>query len=134
MLQTLCFCSYCLIFIFSENPCPITFETPPVVKESGRITLTCSTLSSCPSNPQIQDLYSQQTHEEQKSTKASFTANWQDNGKEFSCQTENNTDKYLIRNVSITVECKFMNWDFIYALSTKTVGICTTDINFPNVN
>lgn len=87
-----------------ENPCPITFETPPVVKESGRITLTCSTLSSCPSNPQIQDLYSQQTHEEQKSTKASFTANWQDNGKEFSCQTENNTDKYLIRNVSITVE------------------------------
>ncbi|XP_041797521.1 B-cell receptor CD22 isoform X2 [Chelmon rostratus] len=39
----------------TENPCPITFQKPPPVTQSATVTLTCSTLSSCPSNPQIKD-------------------------------------------------------------------------------
>ncbi|KAM9353531.1 B-cell receptor CD22 [Symphorus nematophorus] len=33
-----------------------------------------------------------------------FTPSWQDDGKEFSCQTQDNKDPYLIRNVSVNVE------------------------------
>ncbi|XP_068592285.1 B-cell receptor CD22-like [Cebidichthys violaceus] len=95
-----------------ENPCLITFEKPPVVNESDSITLTCSTLSSCPSNPQIGGLTQlssiplsapQQNNGKQKSTTVSLTVIWQDDGREFSCQTDD-TDKYLIRNISLTVE------------------------------
>ncbi|XP_044064256.1 B-cell receptor CD22 [Siniperca chuatsi] len=92
----------------AENPCPITFEKPTVVNENDTITLTCSTLSSCPSNLKIEGLTQllkpQQTDEKQKSVTVSFTATWQDDGKEFSCQTEENKDTYLIRNISFTVE------------------------------
>ncbi|XP_035528337.1 B-cell receptor CD22 isoform X2 [Morone saxatilis] len=96
----------------TENPCPITFEKPPVVNESDTITLTCSTLRSCPSNPEIEDLTQlsptlsnlQQPDEKQKSTKVNFTANWQDDGRKFSCKTQDNKDTYLIRNISVTVE------------------------------
>ncbi|KAI3360573.1 hypothetical protein L3Q82_002441 [Scortum barcoo] len=94
----------------AENPCPLTFEKPPVVKESGKIALTCSTLSSCPSYPLIQDLKGPDTKEYtpvgegKNSTTASITVSWQDDGKEFSCQTHDNKDSYLIQNVSVTVE------------------------------
>ncbi len=59
-----------------------------------------------------------------KSITASFTVNWWDDGKEFSCQTQDNKDSYLIKNVSVTVECKFMNGEFIDVMSAITVVIC----------
>ncbi|KAM6936527.1 B-cell receptor CD22 [Lycodopsis pacificus] len=95
-----------------ENPCLITFEKPPVVHEADAITLTCSTLSTCTSNPQIGGLTQlsptplsapQQIKGKLKSTTVRFTVNWQDEGKEFSCKTDD-TDKNLIRNISLTVE------------------------------
>uniref|UniRef100_A0A3B4Z0G7 B-cell receptor CD22 n=1 Tax=Seriola lalandi dorsalis TaxID=1841481 RepID=A0A3B4Z0G7_SERLL len=94
-----------------ENPCLLTFQKPPAVNESDTITLTCSTLRSCNSKLQIQDLgqsqpltqsYSVKQHE--KSTTVSFTTRLQDNGKVFLCQTEGNEDRYSIRNISVTVE------------------------------
>ncbi|XP_067367053.1 B-cell receptor CD22-like isoform X1 [Channa argus] len=93
----------------TENPCPITFENPPAVMESEQITLTCSTRGSCTSEPQIEDLpllsSSQSLNQHQSKTHTvSFTASWQDNGKVFSCKTADNTDDYLIRNISLTVE------------------------------
>ncbi|XP_037642070.1 B-cell receptor CD22 isoform X2 [Sebastes umbrosus] len=96
-----------------ENPCPITFEEPPVVNESDNITLKCSTSTSCRSNLQIQDSTQmssslpselQQIRGEPESTTRKFTINWQDDGKKFSCQTENNEDKYLVRNITMNVE------------------------------
>ncbi|XP_031708901.1 B-cell receptor CD22 isoform X2 [Anarrhichthys ocellatus] len=95
-----------------ENPCLITFEKPPVVNESDTINLTCSTLSSCPSSPKIGGLTQlsptplpapQQINGKQNCATVSFTVNWQDDGKEFSCQTDA-TDKNLIRYISLTVE------------------------------
>ncbi|XP_034385013.1 B-cell receptor CD22 [Cyclopterus lumpus] len=95
-----------------ENPCPITFEEPPAVNEFDTVTLTCSTLMSCPSNPQIGDLTQlsptqfstpQHNNANVKSTTVSLTVRWQDHGKEFSCQTDDR-DKYIIRNISLTVE------------------------------
>ncbi|XP_051261424.1 hemicentin-2 [Dicentrarchus labrax] len=102
-----------LTLTVTENPCPITFEKPAVVKESDMITLTCSTLHSCPLNLEIKDLTQpsltlstnlQQPDEKQKRTKLNFTANWLDDGRNFSCQTKDNTDTYLIRNINVTVE------------------------------
>lgn len=112
--------AHILIFIFSENPCLITFEKPAVVKENNTVTLTCSTLSSCPSNPQIENSTDSPLQEDtkQKTTTFKFEANWRDDGKTFSCQTQDNKDEHLIRNVSLTVECKFLNAEFIYVAST----------------
>ncbi|XP_054477154.1 B-cell receptor CD22 [Anoplopoma fimbria] len=94
-----------------ENPCLITFEKPPVVNEGDTVTLTCSTLSSCSKNPQIGDLTElfptplskHPENGQKKSTAVSFTVDWQDDGKVFSCWT-NVSDKHLIRNISLTVE------------------------------
>ncbi|XP_055359121.1 B-cell receptor CD22 isoform X2 [Betta splendens] len=91
----------------TDNPCPITFENQPPVKENDTITLTCSTLSSCSSSPQITDLsnlHSTKLNESKTHKSVSFTASWQDDGRAFSCQDPNNSDKYLMRNVSVTVE------------------------------
>uniref|UniRef100_A0A8D2ZU53 B-cell receptor CD22 n=1 Tax=Scophthalmus maximus TaxID=52904 RepID=A0A8D2ZU53_SCOMX len=96
--------------IVEENQCPLTFEQPPAVFESRTLTLTCSTSSSCPSNLRIQDLTSlhpthiPDTHPNEKRTSVSFVASWMDDGKVFSCQTQDNMDKHLIRNISISVE------------------------------
>ncbi|XP_035862371.1 B-cell receptor CD22 isoform X2 [Sander lucioperca] len=93
-----------------ENPCPITFEKPAAVNESGMITLTCSTSSSCTSKLQIGGLTQlsptpqQRNNEKTKSTTVTLTVNWNDDGKEFSCKTQDNEDKYLIKNISVTVE------------------------------
>ncbi|CAK6964279.1 B-cell receptor CD22 [Scomber scombrus] len=92
-----------------ENPCPIIFEKPPTVKENETVTLTCSTLNSCPSNPQIEGLTHLPTKsitptESIKSTMVSFTANWMDDGKEFSCQTHDKPDRCMVRNISVVVE------------------------------
>ncbi|AWO96238.1 putative B-cell receptor CD22-like [Scophthalmus maximus] len=95
---------------YNENQCPLTFEQPPAVFESRTLTLTCSTSSSCPSNLRIQDLTSlhpthiPDTHPNEKRTSVSFVASWMDDGKVFSCQTQDNMDKHLIRNISISVE------------------------------
>nr|XP_033496826.1 B-cell receptor CD22 [Epinephelus lanceolatus] len=100
-----------VILTVKENPCPLTFEKPPILNESEIITLTCSTSSSCPSNPEIEGLTQltptptskpQQIEEKQKSTTVSFPVDWQDDGKTFSCKTLD--DEYLIQNISITVE------------------------------
>ncbi|KAK5862001.1 hypothetical protein PBY51_017434 [Eleginops maclovinus] len=89
----------------TENPCPITFEKPPAVKESDLITLTCSTPSPCQSNVHISSKPPNSTTQSNHNTiKETFKVTWEDDGKEFSCQTQNNQDSYLIRNVSVTVE------------------------------
>ncbi|XP_071326037.1 B-cell receptor CD22 isoform X2 [Trachinotus anak] len=99
-----------VILKVQENPCLLTFQKPPAVNESDTIKLTCSTLSSCSSNPQIQDFqsppkpFSTSPHVDKKSTTIHFTASWEDDGKVFSCQTEDNTDKYFIQNITVTVE------------------------------
>uniref|UniRef100_A0A8C9YCJ4 B-cell receptor CD22 n=1 Tax=Sander lucioperca TaxID=283035 RepID=A0A8C9YCJ4_SANLU len=80
------------------------------VNESGMITLTCSTSSSCTSKLQIGGLTQlsptpqQRNNEKTKSTTVTLTVNWNDDGKEFSCKTQDNEDKYLIKNISVTVE------------------------------
>ncbi|XP_047196707.1 vascular cell adhesion protein 1 isoform X2 [Hippoglossus stenolepis] len=92
------------------NRCPLTFEEPAVVVESDEVTLTCSTSSSCPSNPHIQDVTqidrTQVTgfHQVKERTTFSFRASREDDGRVFSCQTQDNTDKYLIRNITVTVK------------------------------
>ncbi|XP_053289596.1 B-cell receptor CD22 isoform X2 [Pleuronectes platessa] len=93
------------------NRCPLTFEGPAAVVESDVVTLTCSTSSSCPSHPQIQDVTqidrTQVTgyhQDKERTTTFSFTASREDDGREFSCQTQDNTDKYLIRNIKVTVK------------------------------
>ncbi|XP_065813928.1 B-cell receptor CD22 isoform X3 [Labrus bergylta] len=99
-----------LVLTVTENLCPITFEKPPVVNESRMISLRCSTLSSCPSNLKIEGLPSEpfapDLHKEgnQKIVSKQISANWQDDGKELSCQTKDNKDAYLIRKISLTVE------------------------------
>lgn len=97
--------------------------------ENDTVTLKCSTLSSCPLNLQIQDLKAPPTEEHQvderkKSITARLKVTWLDDGKQFSCQTQDNNDRYLIKNVSVTVECKFMNGEFIDVMSAITVVIC----------
>ncbi|XP_053289627.1 sialoadhesin [Pleuronectes platessa] len=93
------------------NRCPLTFEGPAAVVESDVVTLTCSTSSSCPLRPQIQDVTqidrTQVTgyhQDKERTTTFSFTASRHDDGRVFSCQTQDNTDKYLIRNIKVTVK------------------------------
>ncbi|XP_040899316.1 B-cell receptor CD22 [Toxotes jaculatrix] len=91
------------------NQCLLTFKKPPAVKENDTITLTCSTLSSCPSDPKIEGLPQRDpplltNSQQKKNITVSFKASWEDDGKEFSCQTQDNTDKYSIKNISVTVE------------------------------
>ncbi|XP_053289632.1 sialic acid-binding Ig-like lectin 5 [Pleuronectes platessa] len=94
------------------NRCPLTFEGPAAVVESHVVTLTCSTLSPCPLRPHIQDVTQiDQTQvtgshqdNERTTTTFSFTASRQDDGRVFSCQTQDNKDKYLIRNIKVTVK------------------------------
>ncbi|XP_060905393.1 B-cell receptor CD22 [Labrus mixtus] len=99
-----------LVLTVTENPCPITFEKPPVVIENSTISLRCSTLSSCPSDLKIEGLpggpftSALQPEGNQKIVSHSFSANWQHDGKELSCQTKDNTDASLIRKISLTVE------------------------------
>ncbi|XP_053289583.1 B-cell receptor CD22 [Pleuronectes platessa] len=94
------------------NRCPLTFEGPAAVVESDKVTLTCNTSISCPSNPHIQDVtQNDQTQvtgsqQDNERTTFSFTASWEHDGRVFSCQTQDNKDKYLIRNITVTVKYK----------------------------
>ncbi|XP_053289611.1 B-cell receptor CD22 isoform X2 [Pleuronectes platessa] len=94
----------------TENRCPLTFKGPAVVVESNEVTLTCNTSSSCPSRPHIQDVtqidQTQVTgsHQDKERTTFSFRARRQDDGRVFSCQTQDNKDKYLIQNITVTVK------------------------------
>nr|XP_046255908.1 B-cell receptor CD22 [Scatophagus argus]XP_046255909.1 B-cell receptor CD22 [Scatophagus argus] len=119
----------------TENLCPITFENPPVVNESHPIKLTCSTSRSCPSHPRIENFaqltpvskdqkYSKDHPNEPlddiwKTSTVSFTARPEDDGKEFSCQTEDNKDKYLIRSITLSVQ---------YAPKNVSATVSHTDI------
>ncbi|XP_061573942.1 uncharacterized protein LOC133440635 [Cololabis saira] len=97
-----------------ENPCPITFKGPQAVKENEMVTLTCATLSSCPSSPQIGTSMQRPSIQMSESLRTNtgspksitqiFNVSWKDDGIVFSCQTADNKDKYLIRNLSLTVE------------------------------
>nr|XP_061839295.1 B-cell receptor CD22 [Nerophis lumbriciformis] len=91
----------------SDNPCPITFENPSPVTEGSKVTLTCSTLTSCSSEPEILDFYwlrpSVSKKQNTKTSTVSFTARQQDDSRKFSCQTEN-SDHYLIKNITLEVE------------------------------
>ncbi|MEQ2250856.1 hypothetical protein ILYODFUR_005131 [Ilyodon furcidens] len=94
-----------------ENPCILNFSQPPVVTENKAVTLTCSTLISCNSDLQINTLKQLPTAKQSsyntnktKTINFSFTASWEDDGTVFSCQTQENKDKFLIRNITLTVE------------------------------
>ncbi|TKS82410.1 B-cell receptor CD22 B-lymphocyte cell adhesion molecule [Collichthys lucidus] len=90
-----------------DNPCPITFvQKPPIVKESGKIELACSTLNSCPLKLRIQESTQPpwQRYSERRSNVRSLTASWLDDGKTYSCQTEDNKDPYLIQNITLNLE------------------------------
>ncbi|KAM9852065.1 B-cell receptor CD22-like [Aulostomus maculatus] len=91
--------------MLADNPCPIDFEEPPAVEESREVTLRCSTSPSCPSKLQIHSsgLVMASALVKEHAT-FSFATTWQDNRRTFSCQTDGNTDKYLVRTVSLTVE------------------------------
>ncbi|XP_013130375.1 B-cell receptor CD22 isoform X1 [Oreochromis niloticus] len=93
----------------AENPCLLTFEEPKNVTENNTVTLTCHTLTSCTSDPEIKALgpLSLSLIQSKKSSKRatlSFNVTLEDDGRMFSCQTENNKDPCLIRNISLTVE------------------------------
>ncbi|KAM4579837.1 B-cell receptor CD22 [Odontesthes bonariensis] len=119
-----------------ENPCPITFKSPQVVTENETVTLTCSTLSSCPSCPNISILgqlpsthlpqsdcvpqsHTVSTMETSKNTMYTFIASWKDDGAVFSCQMPDNKDTYLIRNISLTVN--YAPKDILAKMSPRTV-------------
>ncbi|CAN9513880.1 unnamed protein product [Ophioblennius macclurei] len=90
-----------------DNPCPITFEKPPVVQENATVKLNCYTSASCSSNLQLETSKQPRNAHENSSSKRiifTFKATWQDDGTGFSCKTEGNSDKYLIKNVTVTVE------------------------------
>uniref|UniRef100_A0A3Q4MMY7 B-cell receptor CD22 n=1 Tax=Neolamprologus brichardi TaxID=32507 RepID=A0A3Q4MMY7_NEOBR len=92
----------------ADNPCLLTFEEPKTVTENDNVTLTCHTLTSCTSDPEIKALgpLSPSLIQSKKSPNTatlSFKVTWEDDGRMFSCQTENNTDPCLIRNISLTV-------------------------------
>lgn len=104
-------------FLLSDNPCPITLEKQSVINKSATLDLRCSTLISCPSRLQLQlsgkpteTLSSSQKNI--KTTVARINASWNDDGREISCQTENNRDPYLIRRINLTVECELKNREF----------------------
>lgn len=115
--------------LFPENPCLITFSQPPAVMTNNTVTLTCSTSISCNSDPQINTLEQGPSpkwlsfhsianeSETTKSTNLSFTASWEDDGRVFSCQTSENKDKYLNRNVTLTVECKSLKYILVSFLT-----------------
>uniref|UniRef100_UPI0037E8DD0E B-cell receptor CD22 n=1 Tax=Semicossyphus pulcher TaxID=241346 RepID=UPI0037E8DD0E len=88
-----------------DNPCPITFEKPPVVNESSKITLKCSTQSSCQSKLKLKGYPGESSESEQiaESIEKRLEVTWQDDGREISCQTVDNEDEHLIRKISLTV-------------------------------
>ncbi|XP_054638688.1 B-cell receptor CD22-like isoform X4 [Dunckerocampus dactyliophorus] len=95
-----------VVVTVEDNPCPITFGNPSPVKENTMVTLTCSTLTSCPSRPQIGDgRLSPLASQRQTGMRSSFvwTAGWRDDGREFSCQTQDNTDTYLTQKITLLV-------------------------------
>ncbi|XP_072249885.1 B-cell receptor CD22 [Leuresthes tenuis] len=119
-----------------ENPCLITFNSPRAVMENDLVTLTCSTLNSCPSCPNISILgqlsstqlpwsacvpqsHTVSTMETSKNFTYTFMASWKDDGAVFSCQMPDNTDTYLIRNISLTV--KYAPKDVLAKMSSSTV-------------
>lgn len=98
--------------IFSENLCPITFQNQPHVNESASVYLRCATLDSCHLRPILSAVPSKNfTYSDQniKSIVAQFTASWEDDGMEISCQVENNKDPYLIRKIKLMVNCELRN-------------------------
>ncbi|XP_071376425.1 B-cell receptor CD22-like [Centroberyx affinis] len=105
------------------NPCQIIFETPPVVKENGTVTLRCSTSSSC-AYPQITGHKQIENHHTSvsksiKTTTVSFPVGWQDDEKEMSCQTPGNTEDCLARKILLTVE---------YAPKRTSASMSPTDV------
>ncbi|XP_029928049.1 B-cell receptor CD22-like [Myripristis murdjan] len=90
-----------------ENPCKITFEKPPTVKESDPVTLQCSTSSSCHSSPEIKELqshYQQDYDENLKVSRVSFFTNWEDDGRMFTCQLQDEKDNCPAQSIHLTVE------------------------------
>ncbi|XP_053699777.1 B-cell receptor CD22-like isoform X1 [Synchiropus splendidus] len=115
------------------NPCLIRFEEPAPVTEFSSVTLRCSTLSSCPSRPQIQPLDQRgisvqpQGDEHSRTATSNFTASWQDNGRQFSCQTRGNTDPNLIRSVTLTVEYGPRNVEVRVTNPNRREGVAAED-------
>lgn len=105
------------VFFSPDNLCPITLDEKPVIKEFTTLELHCSTLTSCPSKLHLQlsgkpDRSLTFYESNKKTTVARFNASWNDDGREVSCQTENNQDPYLIRRINLAVECELKNREF----------------------
>lgn len=108
-----------MLSCIAENPCLLTFEEPRNVTENNTVTLTCHTLTSCTSDPEIKAWgpLSPSLIQSKKSPKRaalSFNVTWEDDGRMFSCQTENNKDPCLIKNISLAVGCKFITRNVFY--------------------
>lgn len=107
-----------MFVLFSpDNLCPITLDIQPVIKEFTTLDLHCSTSTSCPSRLQLQlfgkpDETLTFNKNNTKTTVAKLNASWNDDGREISCQTENNRDPYLIRRINLTVECELKSREF----------------------
>lgn len=107
------------LFIISENLCPITLDTQPVINESGTLELHCSTSTSCPSRlelinvPRKEQSFLQDNQKNIKTTAASINVSWKDDERTISCQTENNQNPYLIQKINLTIECELRNRDFV---------------------
>ncbi|XP_053700127.1 B-cell receptor CD22-like isoform X2 [Synchiropus splendidus] len=126
-------CLLLLLTTIRANPCLIRFEEPAPVTESSSVTLRCSTSSSCPSRPQIQPLDQRgisvqpQGDGHSRTATSNFIASWQDNGRQFSCQTRGNTDPNLIRSVTLTVEYGPRNVEVRVTNPNRREGVAAED-------
>ncbi|KAM8826633.1 B-cell receptor CD22-like [Synchiropus picturatus] len=115
------------------NPCLITFEEPAPVTEFSSVTLHCSTSYSCPSRPHIQPLDQQgisvqpQGDDHSRTATFNFIASWQDNGRQFSCQTQDNTDPNLIRSITLNVEYGPRNVEVRVTNPNRREGVAAED-------
>ncbi|KAM9782771.1 LOW QUALITY PROTEIN: B-cell receptor CD22-like [Neosynchiropus ocellatus] len=122
-----------VLLSIQANPCPISFEEPAPVIESSSVTLRCSTPSSCTSPPQFQPLDRQgistrpQDDEHSRTATITFTASRQDNGRQFSCQTQGNTDPHLIRSIALKVEYGPRDVQVQVANANRRYGVAVKD-------
>lgn len=92
-----------MLLIFTENRCPLTLEGQSAVRESTIVSFRCSTLASCSLMPMLSSVPQKETV---NGADANFNASWEDDGMEISCQVQGNKDPYLIRKMTLRVECE----------------------------
>ncbi|XP_061676613.1 B-cell receptor CD22-like isoform X2 [Syngnathoides biaculeatus] len=109
-----------------DNPCPIYFATSPAApRDNWYVVLSCTTYKTCPSYPEFLDsellFPSEAIKQYMKSTYINFKANWQQDGKEISCQVHNNTDKYLRKRLTLNIKYSTRNTSLILSNGTSPI-------------